>query len=242
MPNALYAWREILARIFADFPVQENVTPPWLVNPTTRRQLKLDLLYPDAATAVRFVGLLGQRKTRLSDQEVAEAAARDDNRAELCRRQGITLVVIDPEGADPRAVFKEIANALSRASRSLAQSQRPDPEKAKWMPHLATARRRCEDLLGRIRRPEDLDLYADLWRDREANLIAMAQEHTAEPPQAVPLREYRPGQWVRHTVYGAGNVVRVEPRPDDTYITVRFVTAGERTFSARLAADKLLPQ
>lgn len=241
MPNTLYAWREILARILADFPAQENVTPPWLVNPTTKRQLKLDLLYPDAATAVRFVGLLGQRKMRLSDQEVAESSARDDTRAELCRRQGITLVTIDSEGADPRAVLKEVANALSRASRTLAQSQRPDPEKAKRMPQLAIARRRCEDFLSRVRRMEDLELYADLWRDREANVISSTQEEMESPP-AVPLREYRPGQWVRHTIYGAGNVVQVEPRPDDTYITVRFVTAGERTFSARLAADKLLPQ
>jgi hypothetical protein len=240
MPNTLFAWREVLARIFDGFPAQENVTPPWLVNPTTKRQLKLDLLYPDAGTAVRFVGLMGQRKTRLSDQEVAETAARDDNRAQLCRQQGLTLVVIDPEGADPRAVLKEVANALSSASRALAQSQRPDTEKAKQMPQLAVARRRCEDFLTRIRRVEDLALYADLWRDREATVVSATQK--VEPPPAVPQHDYRPGEWVRHTVYGAGNVVRVEPRPDDTYITVRFVTAGERTFAARLAADKLLPQ
>lgn len=240
MPNTLAAWREILARIFADFSAQENVTPPWLVNPTTKRPLKLDILYPEAAVAVRFVGLLGQRKTRLSDQEIAESAARDDLRAALCRQQGITLIAIDPDDGDPRAALKEIARALSRAARTLAQSARPDAEKARWMPQLAAARRRCEDLLGRIHRPEDLDLYADLWRDREA--AAIAQARPAPPPPATPPREYRPGQWVRHTVYGVGSVVQVETRPDDTYITVRFLTAGERTFAARLAADKLLPQ
>ena len=240
MPNTLYAWREILARIFADFPAQENVTPPWLVNPTTRRPLKLDILYPEAALAVRFIGLLGQRRARLSDQEIAESAARDELRAALCRQQGVTLLAIDPDDADPRATLKEIAKALSRAARTLAQSTRADAEKAEWMPKLAAARRRCEELLGRIRGPEDLDLYADLWRDREAAAIAKAQP--VAPPQAIPAHDYRPGQWVRHTVYGVGSVVQVENRPDDTYITVRFLTAGERTFAARLAADKLLPQ
>jgi hypothetical protein len=137
-------------------------------------------------------------------------------------------------------VLKEIASALSRASRRLAQSERPDAEKAMLMPQLAEARRRCEDLMARIHRPEDLELYADLWRDREATLVADARP--VEPPPAAPIRDYRPGQWVRHTIYGAGNVVRVESRPDDNYITVRFLTAGERTFAARLAADKLLPQ
>ena len=54
---ALNSWREMLARILKDFTAQENVSPEWLVNPATKRRLKLDLYYPEASLAFRFVGL-----------------------------------------------------------------------------------------------------------------------------------------------------------------------------------------
>ena len=63
IPLAMNAWREILARIFDGFKAQDNVSPEWLINPATRRRLKLDRLYPDAGVAIRFAGLTakGQR-------------------------------------------------------------------------------------------------------------------------------------------------------------------------------------
>ena len=35
-------WREIFARIFAEVETKFNVSPEWLVNPATKRHLKLD--------------------------------------------------------------------------------------------------------------------------------------------------------------------------------------------------------
>ena len=51
------AWQEIQARVFEGFTVQSNVSPNWLINPATRRKLKLDQYYPEAAIALRNVGL-----------------------------------------------------------------------------------------------------------------------------------------------------------------------------------------
>lgn len=240
MPNPLHAWRELLTRIFDGFVVQENVTPPWLVNPRTARQLKLDLLYPQAATAVRFVGFTGQRKRRLSDEEEDLAQGREDVRTQLCRAQGITLVIIDPQNDIPRDPLKEIASALGRASRHLAQSQRPDREKAEQMPRLAMARQQCEHLLARVRQPDDLVIYAELWLDRQAAIVAATEEPLPVPSQ--PVHRYREGQMVRHTAFGPGTVLKVEAREGDEYVTVAFVTAGERTFASRLVGDKLIPQ
>ncbi|MEZ4635836.1 MAG: hypothetical protein R2873_00885 [Caldilineaceae bacterium] len=60
------AWREILARVFADCNVAYNVSPDWLVNPATRRKLKLDYLYPDINIAVRITGLTAKGQGRRS--------------------------------------------------------------------------------------------------------------------------------------------------------------------------------
>lgn len=240
MPNLLHAWRELLARIFDGFDIQENATPPWLINPSTSRQLKIDLLWPQAATAIRFTGFTGQRKRRLSDEEVAQTEGREDIRTQLCRAQGITLVTISTYSDTPRSSLKEIASALGRASRGLAQSGRPGNEKAEQMPRLAAARRRCENLLARVRQSSDLDLYAELWLDRQAAAIAATEEPLPAPSQ--PAYHYREGEAVRHTSFGPGTVLRVDTRDEDDYVTVSFFTAGERTFAAHLVGDKLLPQ
>ncbi len=69
------AWQEIQARIFEGFIVQSNVSPAWLINPATRRKLKLDRLYPEAAIAVRNVGLTAKGQGRQSDWELLEGTA-----------------------------------------------------------------------------------------------------------------------------------------------------------------------
>jgi hypothetical protein len=235
----LHAWQEIFARIFADFDVQRTITPPWLVNPKTKRHLKLDLYYPQACVAIRFVGLAGSRRRRISDEEEELARQREDIRARLCQAQGITLVTVDLHSDDPRALLKEVASALGRAIRKLAQSEIA-PGKAERLSQLAAARQRCEDLMSRIRRAGDLDLYAELWLDRQtAAIVATRQLQTTPQP---PAWRYHEGQPVKHVIFGHGLVRQIEQRDDDTYITVAFATAGERTFAARLIGDKLLPQ
>ena len=69
MSTYLYmmGWNEILARIFDGFTEQRNVSPPWLVNPATRRRLKLDLLFPDIGVAIRFAGIQAKGSRRKSD-------------------------------------------------------------------------------------------------------------------------------------------------------------------------------
>jgi hypothetical protein len=134
------AWRELLARIFSGFSEQDNVSPPWLVNPSTHRRLKLDKFYPEIALAIRFVGLTARGQGRKSDLEELENEERERVRAELCRTHGVHLATFDPA----EELVKQVDGLLSvmaRASRSLAQSERPDPEKARWMP--ALARPRC---------------------------------------------------------------------------------------------------
>ena len=59
-------WREVFARVFEDFYAQYNVSPDWLKNPATNRRLKLDILYPQLNIAVRFEGLHGKKRRRLS--------------------------------------------------------------------------------------------------------------------------------------------------------------------------------
>ena len=71
------AWQEIQARIFEGFTIQSNVSPAWLINPATRRKLKLDRLYPEAAIAVRNVGLTAKGQGRQSDWELLEEQQRD---------------------------------------------------------------------------------------------------------------------------------------------------------------------
>ncbi|MEZ4708268.1 MAG: hypothetical protein R3A44_13740 [Caldilineaceae bacterium] len=58
---SMSAWREILAQTLGDSPAQDNVSPAWLVNPATRRRLKLDRYYPDIRARYSLCGANGQR-------------------------------------------------------------------------------------------------------------------------------------------------------------------------------------
>jgi len=237
------AWREILARVFEGFEREEDVSPPWLVNPSTRRRLKLDVLYPEIGIAIRFVGLRGKGRKFLSDWELLEEEQRDQTRAELCRLNGVALVRIPVISEQPGRSLRELSAELGRASRRIAQEKRSRGERRRLLAQLDEARRRCETIIRRVRTPEDLALYAELWRDREAAIVASLQ---AAPPPSRPRRRrkqprYAAGMAVTHTAFGPGEVVSVIPEGDDARVVVRFVTAGERTFLASLVADKLLP-
>ncbi len=235
------AWRELLARIFDGFAEQDNISPPWLVNPSTNRRLKLDKVYPDVAIAVRFVGLTAKGQGRQSDLEVLENAERERARAELCRAHGIHLATVDLD----EEIVKQIDSLLSvmaRASRSLATSERPATDKATWMPVLAAARTRAEQLRSRIARdPEQMvENLAASWRDREANLALQLSIPTptpiAGPAVALVLAT---GQRVRHSRFGEGVVTRIDGSGPEAMIAILFDAAQERTFRADLLADKV---
>lgn len=236
----IMAWREILARTMEGFQVQENVSPDWLVNPATKRRLKLDLLYPEVGLAVRFVGLTAKGQPRQSDWEEMEEQQRDQTRAELCRMNGVELFLLDVDHPHPQEALFQLRTLLSRLSRQVAQSSRPDGQKAVLMPRLAEARHRLDQIIGRVRTPEDLALYAELWRDRMAAIDAAARApEPAQPKRNGKLPPLQPGRAVRHVTFGRGQVVSVQGSGDDAVITVRFDDGRERTFRAGLVAGKL---
>jgi hypothetical protein len=234
------AWREILARTMEGFQRQENVSPDWLVNPATRRRLKLDQLYPEVGLAVRFVGVTAKGQPRQSDWEELEEQQRDQTRAELCRVNGIELFLLDVNHAHPPEQLLQLRTILSRLSRLLAQSGRAQKDKAMLMPRLAEARSRLDQVTRRVRSADDLALYAELWRDRETAVAATAREPVT--PRAKPKgkpRVYQPGQAVEHAIFGPGIVLSVNGS-DDPQLIVQFADGRERTFLASLVADKLI--
>lgn len=238
----MMGWNEILARIFDGFQVQHDVSPEWLVNPGTRRRLKLDLLYPEIGVAVRFVGLQVKGAGRKSEWEELEDATRDETRKELCRLNGIELFLLSPDEPFPTELFKDLGMVLTDASRRLAQSSRSQG-KAALTHRLAQARQRADELRRRINRPDDLAPFAEAWRDREARMIAAAQQPAPKPRSAAKAvdaaRRLQIGQQVVHERFGPGAITQVEAREDDVYLTISFITEGERRFAASLVGEKL---
>ena len=233
----MLGWREILARVMDGFQRQEDVSPAWLVNPATNRPLKLNQLYPEVGLAIRFVGLTAKGQPRQSDEEAQTEAERDEIRAELCRQNDAELMLIDPDYAHPPEQFQRLRSTLSRLSRTLAQSDRPEEDKLAFMPRLADARAQLDDISRRVRSPEDLGLYADLWRDREADVFAATRQ--AAPVYDGPVASFEPGQVVRHERYGKGAVIAVDGAGPDAQVTVHFADDSQRTFLAGLVGGKL---
>ncbi len=232
------AWREILAEVLEGFSPQENVSPDWLVNPETRRRLQLDVFYPDLNFAVHFVGVQpAARRRRVSDQERAAEVAREEARRALCRQNGVVLVTIDLASTEPRRELDRLHTALSTLTRRTARSSLPAEQKRALMDTLAAARRRLMTIRERVRYPEDLDVFAEKWRDRETVALRRARASRNEAP--VACRTYRVGMRVVHTRFGEGVVTAVRAEDGDVRIEVDFLTAGKRTFLGSLVGDKL---
>jgi len=223
-------WREVFARIFENFQAQFNLSPEWLINPSTNRRLKLDMLYPDIGVAIRFEGMQGKKQQRRpSLQEEVQQQARYTARLSVSRQHGIHLILVDLVQGKPQIIFKDIDLALSRARQKAKPSQRPK---------ITEARTTAASLARRINSPEHLKLYADLWQDRHYRMAEPAQPQT---PQT-PIITYNKGMEVEHTMFGPGVVLNTTPSNGDTLVTVDFVTAGQKTLAASLIADKLFPR
>lgn len=239
---SISAWREILARIFATVPAQDNVTPEWLVNPATKRRLKLDKLYPDLGIAIRFEGLTARGQGRQSDWEVAESEQRDGTREELCRRHGVELVRIETDGDDPLKTLDALLRAIARAGRTIDQSSRPPAEKARWMTVIGASRDRTNTVRTSMAHNPDqaMTTLADAWRDRETALTAAPDPAPLPPPTAGQGMVLHEGQRLSHARFGTGVVTALTPSGDgDTKVTILFDAAGERTLLLSLAHDKL---
>lgn len=237
---ALNGWREILARVFEGFTAQTNVSPEWLVNPATRRRLKLDYYYPEAGIAARLVGLTAKGQPRQSDWEALEDEQRDQTRAELCRQNGVQLFLIDPL-EDPVKQIDTLTRLLSRASRTLAQSNRPDRDKARWMPLLAEARERTATLRSRIdKAPEQMMAnLAESWRDREAGPPPAPKPPPVPAVKAVAVGKLKAGRRVAHERFGPGVITARSDNGAEAKITILFDGEQERTFLLALVQDKL---
>jgi hypothetical protein len=232
------AWREVLARVFDGFVVQHDMSPDWLINPDTNRRLKLDLLYPEVGVAIRFHGLQARgRRQRPSLEEEQQQKVRDAARAALCEAHGISLVGIDVVAGEPKAILRELSMALSNASRRLAKSNLRQADKGVLIERVSRARSRLDAIARRLRRPEDLKLYAELWQDRQ---YAQIPEPKPLAPDGKPLT-YAAGMTVRHPAFGDGIVQTVQPDGDDSLVTVRFADGTQKTFAASLVSDKLMP-
>jgi hypothetical protein len=237
---ALNGWQEVLARILVDFPCQENVSPAWLVNPATKRRLKLDRYYPDAALAIRFVGLKAKGQGRQSDWDLQEEEQRDETRVELCRAQGVSLLLLDPLEETVKQL-DHLLRLLTRASRLLAQGDRPLEEKLLWQPRLSHARQQAEELRSRIaRNPEQMmATLAESWRDREVGGVTQVPEPLPMPATTAPLPPLSVGRRVHHARFGPGVITELEGSGADAKITILFDGEQPRTFLASLVADKL---
>ena len=238
---ALNGWREMLARILKDFTAQENVSPEWLVNPATKRRLKLDLYYPEASLAFRFVGLTAKGQGRQSDWEVMEEEQRDQTRQELCRQHGVQLLLIDPL-EDPVKQMDHLIRLLSRANRLMAQGDRPVQEKMLWQPRLSQACTQAEELRARVaRNPEQMMAnLAESWRDRDLDAPALPPEPLPIPANAAAnLPPLKVGQRATHTKFGAGVITALNGSGTEATITILFDGDQPRTFLVALVADKL---
>lgn len=240
------AWREIFARVFDDPDLQSNVSPDWLINPATRRRLKLDYLCQSVGVAVRFAGLTGKGRRRRGDWELLEEEQRDQTRDELCRLHGFQLAVIDPFD-DPIKQMDRFLTVLSRARRLTALDGRGGQEKGVSMDALAAAVQRANQLRFTLSRsPEQtVGTLAEAWRDREANIATSLQEAAAvKAPQPTrsqqrTLAQLDCGQRIVHTHFGDGIITEVNGEGVDKRIKILFDGDEERTFLASLLADKL---
>ena len=238
------AWREILARTLNDFDGQDNVSPDWLINPATRRKLKLDRYYPDAGIAVRFVGLTAKGQKRQSDWEALEIEQRDQTRAELCRANGVQMVIIDPVD-DPVKQVDNFVSLLSRASRVMAQSEQPDKVKKKLMPALSKARSRLNELRSMIaKNPEQMMAnLAESWRDRETGIATELQKasvvNNGSTKRKRKAKSFSADQRVRHDRFGEGTITGIMGEGEEATLSILFDAAEERTFLASLVQDKL---
>lgn len=243
------AWREMLARILADFDAQPNVSPEWLVNPATGRRLKLDLYYPDAALAVRFVGLTAKGQPRQSDWDVAEEEQRDQTRAELCRQHGVLLCLVDPN-EETLPQLDGLTRHLRRAAESvaqgkgLAQSKTPIKNRSALAARLAAAYERAGQIRSLVAKNQEQMLanLADSWRDRENGIApspAPAPRPAATPAQKRAIAGLRPGLAVAHERFGPGEVVNLSGQGPGAKVAIRFEDGQERTFLVTYIEDKL---
>jgi len=232
------AWGEILARTLHGFEVEREVSPVWLVNPATKRRLKLDYFYPELGLAVRMVGLTAKGQPKQSDWEALEEAQRDQTREALCREHDVELFLVEVDHAHPNEQLQKLRLLLMRIATAVEQSRRPRREKQELAAKIGTARDRLDDIVRRVKGPDDLASFAELWRDRELMNIPAAQPTAPAQAGGVSLK-LAEGVRVQHSRFGPGVVTALVGDGAEARISILFDGSEERTFLASLASDKL---
>lgn len=242
---SMNAWNEILARILDDFESQNNVSPDWLINPATKRKLKLDRYYPDAGIAIRFAGLTAKGQKRQDDWQVMEDQQRDQTRVELCKMHDVYLAVLDPID-DPLKQVDKIANSLRRAKKSAEGKRRV-------LARLEKAMSNASDLRSRIaRNPEQMmATLAEGWRDREIRMLNELHSASAtngngskRRGRKINVAKLKPGDTIRHERFDQGEILEISGDGDDATITIQFGPGEDgnpvqKTFLVSLVADKI---
>lgn len=239
---SMNAWNEILARTLDGFEAQNNVSPEWLINPATKRKLKLDRYYPDVGIAIRFAGLTAKGQKRQSDWEALEDQQRDQTRVELCKMNGVHLAVLDPID-DPIKQVDKIVGSLRGAKKSAGQKR--------LVNKIEKAMGNAKELRSRIARNPDqmMATLAEGWRDRETQMLnelhsSTGQNGSKKRGRKTNVAKLSAGDQIRHERFGQGEVVELSGIDDDATISIQFGPDDEgnpvqKTFLVSLVADKL---
>jgi hypothetical protein len=124
--NVINGWREVLARVLDGFETEYGLTPEWLVNPETRRRLKLDYFYPEISVAVRSLVWRPPDAQRKSDEEVdAEAAVK--KAFSICREH---VILVSIELKVSRRI-RGLEAGLAKASSQQRAAKYPRPQAAR---------------------------------------------------------------------------------------------------------------
>jgi hypothetical protein len=138
-------WTGALDQIFRDFVSIEDAWADWLIEPTTGRRLRLDVLYPELGIAFWFGDSGEAARPGAPDYEAIVAR--------LCRQAGITLVAPGSIHEVDAGALGDIRAALSRTARRVAQQEGAGEVKRDLLPRIASAKQVCLQILEARRAP-----------------------------------------------------------------------------------------
>jgi peptide/nickel transport system permease protein len=135
------SWDRVLDQVFAGFLSLKDVSPDWLIESGTGRRLGVDRLYPELGIALWFADPAGAQPGN---------PGRAATLTTLCRRAGITLIVIDAsDGIDSRTLG-ETRMALSAAARRTAQQRGAAEVKRDLLPRIGSAKVVCQQIMDEL--------------------------------------------------------------------------------------------
>jgi len=112
--------REYLTLMVPTGECEDGARPGFLVNPATGERMEFDRYYPVHRVAFEFNGKQHyEAGGRFTKEEVAAQKKRDELKRQICRQQGIRLVVVHAEDLTLKGMLKkleEVGDLLPRRS------------------------------------------------------------------------------------------------------------------------------